>query len=121
MTALSRDLTNLLGTISSNGVWTDSVSYGGYHQQSNENEHLFEVPLVGVKREDVNVDIQDNVLTISATVDVKSRFVRNFKQCWNLTKDSNVDAVSANLENGLLTVRIPRVKPAKKTVNITVT
>ena len=119
MTVLASNFNDLLNSMS-RPYWTDSASYGGYHQQSNENEHLFDIPLVGVARDNVKVDVQDNVLTISAAADGKSRFARNFKQSWNLTKDSDYENVSANLENGLLSVRVPRVKPAKKVVNVTV-
>lgn len=121
---LARELNNLLNTpfYADYGARQahDSVSYGSYHQQTNENEHIIEVPLVGLTREDVTVDVQDGVLTVSAKTNANSRFVRNFKQSWNLTKDSDTEAVTAKLENGLLSVRIPRVKPVKKVINIDV-
>lgn len=102
-------------------VWpTTSTLAQQYHQQSSETEHVIEVPLIGITRENLNVDVQDNVLTISATSDSKSRYARNFKNSWTLSKDSDADNVSATLENGLLTVRVPRVKPAKKIININV-
>lgn len=103
-----------------NAYQTDSVNYAAYHQQSNENEHLIEVPLVGMTRENVTIDVQDAVLTITASSKANSKFVRNFKQSWNLSKDSDVDNVTAHLENGLLAVRVPKVKPVKKVVNVNV-
>ena len=119
MSVFAREINDLLGSVS-RPHWTDSASYGGYHQVSNENEHLFEIPLVGISKNNVKVDIQEGKITISATTDGKSRFGRNFNQSWNLTKDSDVDNTVADLQNGLLTVRVPRVKPNKKVVNITV-
>lgn len=103
-----------------NGYTDNSVNYAAYHQQSNENEHRIEVPLVGMTRENVNVDVQNSVLTITANSDTKSKFIRNFKQSWNLSTDCDVDSVVAKLENGLLTVTVPRVKPVKKVVNVSV-
>lgn len=97
-----------------------STSATQYHQSSTETEHVIEVPLVGMNRDNVNIDVQDGVLTISATSESKSRFVRSFKNSWSLSKDSDADNVSAHLENGLLTVRVPRVKPAKKVVNVSI-
>ncbi len=114
MSVLARELNNLLST-----SWTtESYNYAAYHFASNENEYWVEIPLVGVARENLSVDVQDGILTIVAKTESKSRFTRNFNQSWHLTKDCNVEAVSAKLENGLLTVRIPRSKPPKKIVNV---
>jgi HSP20 family molecular chaperone IbpA len=119
MSVFAREINDLLGSVS-RPHWTDSASYGGYHQQSNENEHLFEIPLVGISKDNVKVDIQEGMLTISAITDGKARFGRNFKQSWILTKDSDIEAVAASLENGLLIVRVPRAKPVKKVINVNV-
>ena len=121
MSVLVRNFNDLINSAAVfDSCRTDSVNYAAYHQQSNENEHLIEVPLVGMTRENVIVDVQDGVLTVTANTDGKSRFKRSFKQSWILSKDSDVDNVSANLENGLLSVRVPRAKPVKKVVNVNV-
>jgi HSP20 family protein len=116
---LTRDLFgNAL--FSNHPMWTDSVSVGAYHQHSNENEIVIEVPLVGMSRENVTVEVVDNNLNVSAKTDNASRYTRNFSQSWILTKDSDTENITAKLENGLLKVHIPRVKPAKKVVNVSV-
>lgn len=102
------------------GVTTTVDQTPRYHVSSTEVEHVIEVPLVGMTRDNLTVDVQDGVLSISANTEVKSRFVQNFKQTWSLSKDADADNVSATLENGLLTVRVPRVKPARKVVNVNV-
>ena len=100
--------------------WSDSVSMGAYHQQSNENEHIIEVPLVGMSQQNVTVEVVNNVLTVKAQTDSTSRYARSFNQSWNMSKDSDLDNIVAKLENGLLKVNIPRIKPIKKTINVIV-
>ena len=82
--SLVRDITYLLDSIQETGWRTDNSSYTAYYSQSNDNEHVIEVPLVGMSRENLKVDVQEGVLTIEAVSDLKSRFVRNFKQTYGL-------------------------------------
>ncbi len=88
-----------------------------------------EVDLPGVKKEDIHVDVsEDNVLTISGERKAKSevkeddyykcessygKFTRSF------TLPSNVDAesISANSEDAVLEVVIPKIKEEEKAVS----
>jgi HSP20 family protein len=125
MSILVREINNLLNSIPSDediGRSWRSENYvsTAYHVTTDQERHLVEVPLIGVNRDQVTIDVQDYVLTVTAKTESKSRFSRSFKQSWNLTKDSDVDNVSASLENGLLMVKVPRVKPTKKVVNVNI-
>lgn len=93
---------------------------GDYYQTSDENELKVEIPLVGVPRENVRIDVTNGVLNIVGEATAKSRFAKNFKHAFLLTKDANADAVSAKLENGLLTVTVQRQRPVRKVVNVSV-
>jgi len=125
MSVLAREINNLLNSVY---VPPDDVinryansSYTTVHgQSSNENEHVIEVPLVGITRDQLTVDVQEDLLTVVAKTESKSSFVKNFHQKWRLPVDADADNVSAKLENGLLTLTVPRVKPVKKVVNVTV-
>ncbi len=119
MSILVREFDNLFSSTAST-TWADSPSYGAYHQHTREDEILIEVPLVGMTKENVSVDVSDNVLAVIAKTDNTTRYTRNFSQKWILTKDSDAENISAKLENGLLSVRIPRTKPAKKVINVSV-
>jgi len=91
-----------------------------YTQTVNENAYVIEAPMVGVAKNDLVVNVVDNNLIVSATPSSKNRWSTDFKQTWILNEDADVNAINARLENGLLTLTIPRVRPATRTVNVTI-
>jgi len=94
---------------------------GGYVESSTDTDYFLEMPIVGVPKENVKVEFEDNLLTINVTADPKSKYTRSFKDSFVLNKSFyDFEAATAKLENGLLTVRIPKVKPAKKTFSVSV-
>ena len=96
--------------------------------------HVFKADLPGLKKEEVKVEVEEGrVLQISGERSVekedknekwhrvergRGKFLRRF---W-LPQDAKVDEVKASMENGVLTVTIPKVpepKPQVKSVEIT--
>lgn len=85
---------------------------------------VVEAPIAGVKPEDVNVEVEDNVLTVSGTVEHKSEVdeknyyrkeVRagSFYRAVALPKPVKGDAATATFENGVLKITIPKAEEAK--------
>ncbi|MCE2403884.1 MAG: Hsp20/alpha crystallin family protein [Dehalococcoidia bacterium] len=81
--------------------------------------------LPGVKPEDVDASIMDNTLTIEAKSALEEEAKENeylhrehrfgkFRRVVRLPKGLNTDEAEAAYENGVLTVRVPREKDAKK-------
>ena len=77
----------------------------------------------GVKEEDLNIEVQDGVLTISAETryeheDKQENWHRRelrygkFSRSVRLPEDVKFDEADAQLENGMLTVTIPRKSPS---------
>lgn len=98
----------------------------------NENEYLVELSAPGLKKEDINIEVENNILKISSTVEdnkeeknegyyrrefFKSSFERNFA----LPKGINKDEISATMLDGILNITIPKIKEEKKKENITIT
>jgi len=98
----------------------DSVSMAAYHSHTNQNEQVIEVPLVGIEKENISIEVEQGLLTVNAKTDSKSRFVRDFKHSWLLLKDAVIDEASVEFKNGLLKIVIPTKKKEteKKTLSV---
>lgn len=91
----------------------------------NEKAIGIEVELPGVKKENINITLEDNILTIkgekkSAEVDDKTRYYRSertfgsFKRSFTMPKDVESDNVEAKFEDGVLFVTLQKVQPKAK-------
>ena len=92
-----------------------------------EKKDQFDVSLAapGMKKEDFNIDVEGNVLTISAeTKEEKEqkdeRYTRkefnysSFSRSFTLPEGVNKEKIDASYENGLLKVTLPKTEDAKK-------
>jgi len=92
-----------------------------------ENKDHYEVSLAapGMKKDDFNIDLEGNVLTISAEKEEKTeqkheRYSReefnytSFSRSFTLPQWVNKDKIDASYENGLLRVQLPKTEDAKK-------
>ncbi|KAI0630650.1 small heat shock protein [Trametes polyzona] len=89
----------------------------------------FELP--GLKKEDVNIDVQNNVLTVSGETKlseerkengyvVKERRYGKFSRSLPVPQGIKPEEIKASLENGVLTVTYPRTSPEQAPKKITV-
>lgn len=80
--------------------------------------------LPGLNREDINVEMVEDYLTVSGARKVKQGETEqsySFSRSVNIPEDVHADRVSANYENGVLTVTLPKreeTKPKKITVAV---
>jgi HSP20 family protein len=85
---------------------------------------IIEAELPGVKKDDLNISIEGNVLTISAESKqeheenesnfyMKERFQGKVSRSFRLPEEADTNKVDANLQNGVLTLRIPTKETAK--------
>ena len=86
--------------------------------------YLVLVELPGVPEKDLNVSIDDNVLTISANAEqgdqknvqgylVRERRHASFTRSFVLPGDADHEKVGANFKDGLLTLRVPKNQASK--------
>ncbi len=95
------------------------------NSRETEDAYFIEIDLPGVKKEDIEIDVKDNVLTVSGERKVKeemkeenyykieSRYGK-FTRSFTLPKNVNIDKISANSENGVLEIKIPKLEEVKK-------
>lgn len=88
-----------------------------------DNAFSLEMSIPGFKKEDVNIEIDQDVLTIQSEVETSreektEQFTRkefskkSFKRSFNLPETVNQDRIEANYENGILTISLPKKEEA---------
>lgn len=91
---------------------------------------LLDVP--GVSQDDIHVELQDNILAIKGTKEQKSevegRYRRverrygSFARTLQLPRNVDENGVTANLEDGVLEIRLPKREDARpRQINVGVT
>lgn len=87
-------------------------------------EYALQMAAPGLKKEDFKINMQENVLTISAEVKKEPTdrttknnrtefYFGNFKRTFNLPETIVTDKITANYENGILSVVLPKAEPVK--------
>lgn len=86
--------------------------------KENEKEYLVEADLPGVKKEEINVDLNDDRLTISVTRNEetnieKENYIRKERKSGSYCRSFYVenvieDQISAKFENGVLSMVLPK-------------
>ena len=139
---MRRDVARPLGTAMELPVWQDDVqrafrqffgdadaSLSGVFSpaldvEEDDNEFTLHVEVPGVKPEDVEVSIEENVLTIAGARDfydekstdgfrrIERRFGR-FHRAVRLPDRVDSDRVNATYKDGLLTITVPKSESAK--------
>ena len=108
------------------GRWLPSVDIT---EDKDRYEITVEIP--GVKKEDVKVNIHDNVLTIEGekkgSTEKKEgnnyrseRYFGKFSRSFTLNSEIDADKVKADFDNGVLKIALPKsekIKPRQITIN----
>ena len=91
----------------------------------NENEYLVEISAPGLKKEDIKIELENDVLKISSSVEDKKEeknesyyrrefYKSSFERSFAIPKGVNKDEISATMNDGILIVEIPKTKEEKK-------
>ena len=90
--------------------------------EETEDAYSVEIELPGVRREDIDIQLNDRQLTVSGEVEEKERAgilrrrtrrVGRFQYSVTLPADVDADDVNARLNDGVLTVRVSKTEQAK--------
>jgi len=110
----------------------DSDAVNGLNMYETDNALVIEAQVPGVDENNLNVLIEDNILTISADkkesteekekkkVVYKSSRQMSFRYSTTLPRKVDTENTEAVIENGVVTVTIPKIeeaKPRKITIN----
>ena len=95
--------------------------------REDDDNYLLEAELPGVTEKDIEVKVEDNLLTIASSYDesnkeekngylVRERRFQSFSRCFVLPKDVDREKIDAQFKNGLLSLTLskaPEAKPKK--------
>ena len=84
-----------------------------------ENEYRIIANLPGVKKEDVNIALKDNLLTLSAVTEARNetnkenlirteRFVGKYQRSFALPDNCDIENIKAKMEHGVLKLSVPK-------------
>lgn len=98
---------------------------------SETNSHYtIELDIPGVKKDDINISVDNNVLTIKGKKEIdkerkdsnyysRERFYGDFKRSMSLPSGVKTDKIEASFKNGVLTIQMPKEKSSSvKTIDI---
>ncbi len=93
--------------------------------REDDKAYYIEADLPGVKKEDIQLDIKDNILTISGERKLKKEVKKEdyykvesvygkFERSFTLPDDVDVDKIEAKSEDGVLEITLPKKVEEKK-------
>jgi len=88
----------------------------GFKVDQDDKAWTVALDLPGVAREDLAITIEGAIVRIETRADAK----RQYKAAYELPEEIDVDATTASLENGVLTLSLARKQPATKARTIEV-
>ena len=100
------------------------------NEKVDEKGYYLEVDLPGVKKEDIEISVNEGILTISGERKLEKKeekdnytriesFFGRFERAFKLPNDADLDNIDAKYENGVLKIFIPRkAKPEGKKIEI---
>ena len=92
-----------------------------YKIEEDDKNYIIEMDMPGVKKEDLEVGVKENILSIYAerkkedkTENKESVVVSKYEQSFNISaKGIDVDNIQANLDNGVLKTTLPKKEEIK--------
>jgi HSP20 family protein len=109
-------------------IWNELAIRNPLHDIiENEKEYVVEMQLAGVKKENISLNLDDNLLTIKAErkkvddqkYNRKQTFYGKYEKSFTLPESIDVENIQASFENGILKLNIPKIeKDEKKTKQI---
>jgi len=79
--------------------------------KNTDDEYLVVMEIPGVPSKNVEINVDNRVLKIKAFVtkeETNGLIEKNFERSWTLPTGVSVDDISAHVENGLLSIKLPK-------------
>ena len=89
--------------------------------------YLINIELPGIAKKDVNIGISENIISVKAekkgpckdyTKIDSGRVYGSIESSWKVPKDGDAEKITAALNEGLLTITIPKTKKREIKINL---
>lgn len=118
------DFDKILGSFFNTSAATPKVRLPSVDIREDETGYYLEAELPGLNETDVDVQVEENLLTISSKQKeekeekkdryiMKERSEREFRRSFVLPRDADNSAIEARFTSGLLTLAIPKLPETK--------
>ena len=121
---LRRMLDQTFGTFGLPGLMTEAVGWSPpVDIEEQDDAYVIEAELPGVQKDDVNIELQSNELMVTGEIKEReregilrkrTRRIGRFEYRVRLPEQVDSDNVEAKLNDGVLTVRVPKVQRADR-------
>lgn len=105
---------------------TNRPSSGGfvnYTVSEDENQFKIEFVVPSLSKQDISIYLEDDVLKVKyeRPEDSTQKYTPSFEKSFTLPEDINDKKIDAKVENGILTILIPKLKKktTQRTISIT--
>lgn len=108
-----------------------SSNYGTSKVNVIEKDDSYSIDIVvpGFNKEDINVELNDGILTISSKVEssneetsekyIKKEFVKSsFERSFYIPDDADVENIEASMDNGILSINLTKIKELEDKTNV---
>lgn len=125
----TNDFGSLLDNFFAPNLWNNRDAFSreavpAVNIAENDNDYRIEVAAPGLKKDDINIDLDENVLTISSEQEDKKEeneenYTRkefsycSFKRSFVLPDNVNADKIEAHHKDGVLEINIPKEEQKK--------
>lgn len=104
------------------GEFAPSVSQKAANIKESEDAFEIDMMVPGYKKEQINIELDDNLLTISADIEAKNEeegwrkefVLDSFSRSFQLPKIVNMEGITAEQNDGILRILIPKLKEEQK-------
>lgn len=89
-------------------------------ETDNKKGYLLEVPIPGMTKENVKLQLDNNLIYISAENNKKNKVASKYQYVQQLPSDADLDTIEASVENGVLTIEMNKKQKIKTIKDITI-